>query len=71
MVGTAARGHHGMEEVGFCTKSTVTLLPTSQRESCKTCRAQVNIPVSLKRALVMAFWKGGLKMPDHTSLTEI
>lgn len=60
-----------MEEVGFCTKSPATLLPTSWRESWTTCQPRVNIPVSLKRVFVTCFWNGGLKKPHHTSLTEI
>lgn len=64
-----------MEEVGFCTKNPVTLLPMSQSGwvggGCRTCQPQANIPVSLRRLLVMAVWKSGLKTPDHTNLTQL
>lgn len=49
------------EEVGFCTKSTVTLLPTSQRDSCKTCQPLVNIPEPLKTCAGDGFLEGWAK----------
>lgn len=54
-----------MEEVGFCTKSPVMLLPTSQRGGLH------NTPTSGEHSCVTQTSAGGIKTPDRMSLTQI